>query len=204
MALVSACRERFDCGREVHVAAADAEVDVTEDGITQVHVPDPAVKTADRLDLVASARNYVAEVQHRTDRRLPECLVQHFGPLDGGAQPPRVWRLYEQVQTRGIEKISGRGEGASHRGNVAGELSARLSALPAARKHDRGRADGLGQLNKGPQQLLQLGFVQARVIHVGDVRVDQPDSYGAVENLFRKPVDTVSGQRDGDVIAYPG
>jgi hypothetical protein len=88
VALISARSERVDGGREVHLPASDAAVDVAEDGITQMHVADSAVQAAHRNDLVVTARHDVAEVQHGADRRLPECFVKHLGSLDIGAQAP--------------------------------------------------------------------------------------------------------------------
>ena len=67
VALVSARNERIDGGREVHLAASDAQIDVADDGITQMHMSDSAVKAADCIDLVITARNDVAEVQYCAD-----------------------------------------------------------------------------------------------------------------------------------------
>src|SRR5215217_926137 len=153
-----------------------------------MYMTDSAVKAADRIDFVVTARHNVAEVQHGADRRLPQCFVQHLRPLDSGAQPSRVWRLHEQVKSLGVDEIGGRCEGSRYRVNVAGQLSAWLGALSAARKHDRGCTDGPGQVNEGPQTALYLGSVQIRVIHVGDVCIDQSDFHAAIEDLFRKRV----------------
>ena len=98
-----------------------------------MHVADSVAEAAYGVDLVVTACHDVAEVQHGADRRLTECLVQHFGPVEVGAQPPRVWRLHEQVQSRGADDLGGRGEASRHRRNVA--VTARFAArCPAGRR----------------------------------------------------------------------
>ena len=203
VALVSARRERIDGSGEVHLAASNAQVDVAEHGIAEMHMPDSAIKAAYRIDLVITARHDVAEVKYGSDWRVPKCVVQHHGSLDVGAEPPRMRGLHEQVKSRGAEDIGGCDEGSRDRLNVPGQLGPRLGALSAARKHNRGCTDGSGQVNQGPQPALHLGSVQIRVIHVGDICIDQPDCHAAIEDLFRKRVDAIGGQRNRDVVADP-
>jgi hypothetical protein len=159
VALVSAGDERIDGGGEVHLAASNAQVDVAEDGITEMHVPDSPVEAANRLDLVVTACHDVAEVQYGSDRCVPKCVVQHHGSLDVGAQPPRMGCLHEQVDARSVDEIGGCGEGSRDRVNVTGQLGPWLGALSAARQHDRGCTDAPGQVNQGPQTALHLGSV---------------------------------------------
>lgn len=159
VALVSARNERIDGGREVHLAASDAQIDVADDGITQMHMPDSAVKAADCIDLVITARNDVAEVQYGADGLISKRVVQHLGPLDGGAQAPRMRCLHEQTQPRAAELLRCCGKSTSYRRDVARQLGAWLGALLAARQHDCGRTDGLGQVNQSPESTLHLSCV---------------------------------------------
>jgi hypothetical protein len=62
----------------------------------------------------------------------------------------------------------------------------------------------VGQVNQSPQRGLHFGRPQVRIIHICDVRVDQPDCHATVEDLFGKRVDAVCRQRDRDVVAYSG
>ena len=159
VALVSAGGEHIDGGGEIHLAASDAQVDVAEDGIAEMHMPDSAVEAAYRLNLVVTACHDVAEVQYGSDGCVAKCVVQHHGSLDVGAQPPRMGSLHEQVKSRSVDEIGGCGEGSRDRVNVTGQLGPWLDALSAARKHDRGCTDALGEVNQGPQPALHLGSV---------------------------------------------
>ena len=96
----------------------------------------------------------------------------------------------------------GRGEGASHRSDGAGQFGAQFGALATTGQHDRRRTNRPGQVDQGPPLALDLSRIQARVIHPRDVCVDQPHSQPAGEDLVRERINEFGGQRGRDVITH--
>ena len=104
------------------------------------------------------------------------------------------------VIAKAADELGGRGEGASHRRDGAGQFGAQFGALATTGQHDRRRTNRPGQVDQGPQPALDRSRIEARVIHPRDVRVDQPDRQPAGEDLVREHVNEFGGQRGRDVI----
>jgi hypothetical protein len=168
-------------------------------------VTDAVAEPADCVDLVVAHGDDVAEVQHRPDRRgsgkAIEGVVEHLGPVEVTAQPVRVRSLHQQRQARLADDPRCGADGAGHGGDVPAQLGARGRALPAAGQHDRQGADRVCQLHEGREPATQLRFVELRVVHVGDVGVDQPHGHAAVADLPGEHVDQLGRQRCGNVLA---
>ena len=171
---VALVRQGLQAGREVRLAVADAEVDVSGDGVAQVDVGDAAVETLHEVFRAAPGGDDVAEIHDHLHVRAGEAVGQLVRAFRVAAEAEEVQGFGPESDAGIRRALAGCGEFGGDEVEVLVQGADRVVVQRAARQYQRIRR---GLPREGEQHLQVPGPLGAvpggeRAVQVADVAVD--------------------------------